>query len=90
MTAVVFEMTAVEFEMTVVEFEMRELGFEMTAVGFEMTAVGAEEKPTQPIYVIPTEQSDEGSQMVRSTPLNALKKTHRSKPITAKLNVLDD
>ena len=76
-------MTAVEFEMTVVEFEMRELGF-------EMTAVGAEEKPTQPIYVIPTEQSDEGSQMVRSTPLNALKKTHRSKPITAKLNVLDD
>ena len=83
MTAVVFEMTAVEFEMTVVEFEMRELGF-------EMTAVGAEEKPTQPIYVIPTEQSDEGSQMVRSTPFNALKKTHRSKPITAKLNVLDD
>ena len=59
-------------------------------VWFEMTAVWAEEKPTQPIYVIPTEQSDEGSQMVRSTPFNALKKTHRSKPITAKLNVLDD
>jgi hypothetical protein len=55
-----------------------------------MTAVWAEEKPTQFIYVIPTEQSDEGSQIVRSTPPNALKKTHRSKPITAKLNVLDD
>jgi hypothetical protein len=83
-------MTALGFEMRELGFEMTAVGFEMTAVGFEMTAVGAEEKPTQPIYVIPTEQSDEGSQMVRSTPLNALKKTHRSKPITAKLNVLDD
>ena len=83
-------MTAVEFEIRALGFEMTALGFEMTVVWFEMTAVWAEEKPTQPIYVIPTEQSDEGSQIVRSTPPNALKKTHRSKPITAKLNVLDD
>jgi hypothetical protein len=59
--------------------------FQVSAVRFQMTAVWFEKKPTQPIYVIPTERSDEGSQMLHSTPFKVLKKTLISKSLTAKL-----
>jgi hypothetical protein len=107
MTAVWFEMTAVWFEMTAMWFEMTAawseiivLQFEVTALWFEVSAKISQPNPTQPnpsqlIYVIPTERSDEGSQMLSITPFNAVikpspynlshKKFHSSKSITAKL-----
>ena len=90
-----FEMTAVWFEMAAAWSEIILLQFEVTALWFEVSAKISQPNPSQLIYVIPTERSDEGSQMLSITPFNAVikpspynlshKKFHSSKSITAKL-----